>query len=437
MILVGNQRGGAKNLALHLLKEENEHVEVHEIRGFTSQNLASALKEADAISRATRCKQYLFSLSLNPPPNENVPVEAFEDAINRVEERLGLFGQPRAIVFHEKEGRRHCHTVWSRIDAEELKAVHLPFTKRKLQEIARELYLEHGWTMPRGLANSQERDPRNFTLAEWQQAKRTGQNPQAIKTTFQDAWAISDSKSAFINALEERGFKPARGDRRGFVAVDYRGEIYAIAKSAGVKTKQVKDRLGDENALPRVEEAQKQIAQDMLPVMKRLNDKLDLEQQERQSHFEKRRLELVARQRLERKALNDRLEQRQKLENEKRQQRFRTGFKGLWDRFSGEHGRIKKLNERETYESFVRDRAEKEGLISRHLDQRRNLNAYRVQTSQDYRAQKEELKQDVQAYKGMLSEQREQRLEDYSREREVRNDSKEPQNRNRGRSYDR
>ena len=39
MILVGNQRGGAKDLALHLLKQENEHVEVHEVRGFASQNL--------------------------------------------------------------------------------------------------------------------------------------------------------------------------------------------------------------------------------------------------------------------------------------------------------------------------------------------------------------------------------------------------------------
>ena len=437
MILVGNQRGGAKNLALHLLKEENEHVEVHEIRGFTSQNLASALKEADAISRATRCKQYLFSLSLNPPPNENVPVEDFENAINRVEERLGLSGQPRAIVFHEKEGRRHCHTVWSRIDAEELKAVHLPFTKRKLQEIARELYLEHGWTMPRGLASSQERDPRNFTLAEWQQAKRTGQNPQLIKAAFQDAWAISDSKTAFINALEERGYKPARGDRRGFVAVDYRGEIYAIAKWAGVKTKQVQDRLGNQHDLPSVEEAKKQIAQDMLPVMKRLNEKLDSEKEERKSHFEKRRQELVTRQRAERRALDDRLEQRQKLENEKRQHRFRTGFKGLWDRFSGEHGRIEKQNEREAFEAFTRDRAEKEELIFRHLDQRRNLNVYRIQTRQDYQAQKEELRQDIQNYKGMLSELREQRLEGYSQERNSRHDSYEPQNPKPGRSYDR
>jgi len=275
MILVGNQRGGAKNLALHLLKEENEHVEVHEIRGFASQNLTAALKEADAINRATRCKQFLFSLSLNPPPNENVPIAAFEDAIERVEARLGLSGQPRAIVFHEKEGRRHCHTVWSRIDVEELKAVPLPFTKRKLQEVARELYLEHGWKMPRGLASSQERDPRNFSLAEWQQAKRAGQNPRLIKAAFQDAWAISDSKAAFINALEERGLKAARGDRRGFVAVDYQGEIYAIAKWAGVQTKQVQSRLGDQNDLPSVEEAKKQIAQEMLTTMHRLSNKLD------------------------------------------------------------------------------------------------------------------------------------------------------------------
>lgn len=67
MILVGNQRGGAKDLALHLLKQENEHVEVHEVRGFASQNLMAALNEAHAISRATRCNQFLFSLSLNPP----------------------------------------------------------------------------------------------------------------------------------------------------------------------------------------------------------------------------------------------------------------------------------------------------------------------------------------------------------------------------------
>jgi len=93
--------------------------------------------------------------------------------------------------------------------------------------------------------------------------------------------------------------------------------------------------------------------------------------QEGQTQFEKRRQELVSRQRAERRALNDRLEQRQAAEREQQQKRFRTGFRWLWDRFSGEHSRIKKQNERETFEAFVRDQAEKEELIFRHLEQRR------------------------------------------------------------------
>ncbi|WP_347264263.1 hypothetical protein [Nitrobacter sp.] len=46
MILVGNQRGGAKDLALHLLKEENDHVEVHELHGFAARDLRGAFNEA-------------------------------------------------------------------------------------------------------------------------------------------------------------------------------------------------------------------------------------------------------------------------------------------------------------------------------------------------------------------------------------------------------
>ena len=97
MILVGNQRGGAKNLALHLLKEENEHVEVHEVRGFASRNLMAALNEAYAISAATRCKQF-FSLSLSPPKDENVSTQTFEKAVEQAEEKLGLNDRNRPAL---------------------------------------------------------------------------------------------------------------------------------------------------------------------------------------------------------------------------------------------------------------------------------------------------------------------------------------------------
>lgn len=148
MILKGSQRGGAKQLGLHLLRtDENEHVEVHEIRGFASQDLIGALREAEAVSRGTRCKQFLFSVSLSPPPNERPGPGAFEDALARIEKKNGLEGQPRVVVFHEKEGRRHAHAAWSRIDAESMTARNLSHYKLKLRDVSRELYLEHGWRM--------------------------------------------------------------------------------------------------------------------------------------------------------------------------------------------------------------------------------------------------------------------------------------------------
>lgn len=145
MILKASQRGGGQDLAAHLLRrDENEHVLVHEVRGFVTDDLHGAFKEAHAVSRGTKCQQYLFSVSLSPPEKESVAVEAFEDAIDRIEAKMGLEGQPRAIVFHEKNGRRHAHCVWSRIDAETMTAKQLSHFKMKLQDISRDLYLEHG-----------------------------------------------------------------------------------------------------------------------------------------------------------------------------------------------------------------------------------------------------------------------------------------------------
>ena len=67
MIMVGNSRGNGQNLAQHLLSPDNERVNVHAVDGFMSDDLHGAFKEAEAVSKGTRCKKYLFSLSLNPP----------------------------------------------------------------------------------------------------------------------------------------------------------------------------------------------------------------------------------------------------------------------------------------------------------------------------------------------------------------------------------
>jgi len=108
--------------------------------------------------------------------------------------------------------------------------------------------------MPKGLIDRKDRSPLNFSREQWQQAKRTGLDPQTAKKLFQDCWAASDSREAFSRALEERGFWLAKGDRRGFVAVDFRGEVYSVARMIGTPTKAVNGRLGDPNSLPTVEQ---------------------------------------------------------------------------------------------------------------------------------------------------------------------------------------
>ncbi len=109
--------------------------------------------------------------------------------------------------------------------------------------------------------NSEERNPLNFSQAEWRQAKRIKQDPRAIKETFQDCWAISDSRCALSNALKERGYFLAKSDRRGFVAVDWRGEIYAISRWIGVKATDIKARLGSPDELLPVEKVHQQLAE--------------------------------------------------------------------------------------------------------------------------------------------------------------------------------
>lgn len=398
MIIKASQRGGGKQLGLHLLKtQENEHVEVHEVRGFVSEDVIGALKEAYAISKGTKCKQFLFSVSLNPPPQERVPVETFEDAIGRIEEKNGLTDQPRIVVFHEKEGRRHAHAVWSRIDADTMTAKNLPFFKTKLRDLSRELYLENGWKMPRGLMNSREADPRNFSLQDWQQSKRAGRDARDLKELLQECWAVSDSKAAFMQALQSRGFTLARGDRRGHVAITPEGEPISVARYTGKKTKEIEKRLGDPAALPSVAEARTQLAKDLGTNFKRLSSEAAEQKRRELAPLDAQRAEVVQAQRHERASLKSRQAERWTQESRERATRFDTGVRGLWARVSGKHTAVQKQNEREAYDALQRDRAQRQALIDAQMKDRQALQE-RIKAVRDrHAALLKELRADQQA----------------------------------------
>jgi len=373
MILKGSQRGGEMAMGRHLLKPENEHVEVHEVSGFITSDVLGAMKEIQAVAAGTRCKQPLFSVSLNPPESESVPVAAFEDAIDRIEKAHGLEGQPRVVVFHEKEGRRHAHAVWSRIDAATMTAKPLPFFKRNLREVSKQLYLDHGWRMPAGLMDSKARDPKNFDLAEWQQAKRSGRDPREVKGTIQECWAASDDRAAFARALEERGLYLAKGDRRGHVAVTYEGEVHAIARVIDKRSKEVTAKLGSPDDLRSVAETRQHIAGVIAPKLRGLIETADTVRKHDMAALTTKREAMREKHQAERAALDKGQRLRGQKEARDRSARLRGGVKGLWDRLRGEHRRVQEQNEREALEALQRDRKQRDGLIAAQLRDRQEL----------------------------------------------------------------
>ncbi len=431
MILKAKERGGGAQLARYLLSmRDNDHVELHEVRGFVGDDLLSAFREVDAIAKGTRCENYLFSASLNPPGGETVTTSDFEKAADEVERKLGLEGQPRAIVFHEKDGRRHAHVVWSRIDAEHMRAINLPHYKMRLRDVSRDLFRAHGWEMPKGLRDWKERDPLGYTREEWQQARRVGLDPKQIKALFQESWNRSDSGTAFAQALKERGFMLARGDRRGFVAVDYRGEVYAVARQAGVKTKDVAARLGNAEAYPSVDEARTYIAARMSERIKGFIRQAELEAGQGRKALEAERREIANRHRQERQAQKDAQEKRWIAETNARAARLPRGMSGLWQRLTGRYSKIKERNEREAWAALMRDRAERDNLIASQLDERRALQERIRQQRERQQADLLLLREDVARYQDMALPEREPERREPDPERD---DRKRQRGRDRGR----
>ena len=373
MILKASQRSGALALGRHLLKAENEHVEVHEVRGFIANDVIGAFQEAEAISKGTRCKQFLFSLSLSPPENANVAVAVFEDAVERIERQLKLEGHPRVFVFHEKEGRRHAHCVWSRIDADSMKAINLPHFKLKLTRLSRDLYLENEWKMPDGLVFGAVRDPLNFNLQEWQQAKRGGHDPRLLKALFQRTWEISDSGKAFRSAIERHGFTLAQGDQRAFVAVDRTGEVYALARLCNVRSKVVVDRISGLKGVPTVAEAKRQVAVRTIAKIEGFSGDLRSAFAASTKSLEARRLAMTEQHRSARHKLKEIHATRSDVEKLARAAKFRKGLTGLWDRLTGRHGKLRDENEHDAATAHKRDRVERQTLIELQLVNRRQL----------------------------------------------------------------
>jgi hypothetical protein len=263
MILKGNQRGGGQQLAAHLQNSfDNERVEIADVRGSVAQDLSGAFAEWAAEARGTKCKKFLYSLSLNPyQPQGRLTREQYLELLERTERSLKLVGQPRAVVFHEKRDkdgvlREHCHAVWSRINTEKMNAVQMSHDRLKLRTVAQEFCRDHGLELPEGMKPAQSKDTRvdrfnkraaQENLGEKQQQERTGITLAERRADIAAIWKNTSNGAAFVRALEDKGYFLARGDARAYVVIDLYGEVHSLSKqiSGVAKRKEFLDRLVD------------------------------------------------------------------------------------------------------------------------------------------------------------------------------------------------
>ncbi len=367
MIIKASQRSGARNLANHLMNaHDNDHVTLHEVRGLAGQSLHAALLEIDGVSQGTRCQQPMMSVSFNPPEGEDVTFDHFEAAFDSLEQKLGLTDQPRAVVFHEKEGRRHAHVVWSRINIDSMKAINMSHFKNKCTDISRQLYLEHGWDMPKGLIDKRERDPFKLTNVEWQQLKRQGIDPKEIKMLCQDAWKHSDNLKSFKHALQERSLFLAQGDRRGFVVLDNSSKVYSLSRFGGIKTKELKNRLGSPDLLPTVEATQDKIR---LSFNSEIRSRIALLKKRHTDEIQPlldKKAELVRVQRAERRELSEQQRVKRHILAKAGRDKFRRGVMGFFDKVTGREKRVRLINQKETAILKQKQKTTREELVFRH-----------------------------------------------------------------------
>lgn len=396
MIPKASQRGMGEDLAIHLQNDlDNEYLEIAEIRGAMASDLLGAFAEwelqADCL---TNCKNYLYSLSVNPweQVNGRMTRDQYADYFDRVEERLGLSGQPRAVVYHIKDGREHAHVVWSRVDTVNEKAIQLSFDHKNLMMVTREFARDHGITLADGYEKGREGKKKQNSLYEQYQQNNTGITKEERMELVTKAWRESDNPQSFVTALSEAGFMLATGDRP-YLIVDVYGYFSALPRMIDDKTVRAKDIqafLGKDfppESLPSLEEARAHAkdTREKIKLHQSVEKQADRRDRLKAAHTERRkpieqgryemratqdreRKDLQARQQAEREAFKQAFAIQEKAIREKRDRFKPDGLAAFLGRITGVEFARKKLHEYQDKKRFEEFSHREDELAFTHRD---------------------------------------------------------------------
>jgi len=257
-VISGAMRGkGGDALAHHLLKPENESVEVIPARGLGSPDLVGQVRELVAMSLGGRTDRPVYHVHADPDLEiaDNDGARARFWALFEAE--FGLAGQPVCGAVHVKHGRRHEHRVYSLVRPDG-RVVDVGFDFARRERVARIVEHEFGMPGPTPSKHSRAivralREQGRGDVADWMEAagateaerpvarlspterliqERTGVPLDDLRAAALEAWRVSDDGDSFFAALRERGLDLREG-RSGAVVVDRSGTAHLATRLIG------------------------------------------------------------------------------------------------------------------------------------------------------------------------------------------------------------
>lgn len=257
-MISGAERGkGGRALSAHLLKAENEVVEVIAPRGLGSPGLHEQLEELVALSLGARTDRPVYHVHADPDPAiaDNDGARALFWSLFEAE--FQLTGQPFCGATHVKHGRRHEHRVYSLVRPSGA-VVDVGFDYLRRERCARVVEFEFGMPVPTPSKHARAivkalREGGRDDVADWMEAsgtteaarpvarlspqerlieERTGVPLDDLRAAALAAWRESADGAGFVEALRARGLDLREG-RSGPVVVDGTGTAHLATRLIG------------------------------------------------------------------------------------------------------------------------------------------------------------------------------------------------------------
>ncbi|MFJ7441209.1 relaxase/mobilization nuclease domain-containing protein [Methylorubrum thiocyanatum] len=256
-MISGAERGrGGDALAKHLLKPENDEVQVLTPRGLGSPDLIGQVRELVALSLGGRTDRPVYHVHVDPELTVEDNPGARAMWWRLFEAEFGLAGQPYCGAEHVKHGRSHEHRVYSLVrpdgrvvdlafdfvrrekvsrivehafGQEAVRSKHARAIERRLREEGRHDVAD--WLLASGTTEA-ERPVARLSPQERLIQERTGVPLDDLRAAALAAWRESADGAGFVEALRRRGLDLREG-RSGPVIVDGTGTAHLATRLVG------------------------------------------------------------------------------------------------------------------------------------------------------------------------------------------------------------